>query len=206
MKISYAITVYNEVEEIKRLISFLLENKREEDEVVILMDDKGPDEIWTYLLSVEKQLGVINRAKFNNDFSEWKNKLNSLCSGDFIFNIDADEIPSQLLVKHLDQILELNPDVIAYALPRINTVEGLTQEHIQKWRWNVNGKGWINYPDYQTRIYKNSPDIYWERKVHERLNTWEDTQPLPMDTDAWVLYHHKDIERQEKQNNFYDTL
>jgi len=206
MKISYAITVCNEIEEIKRLLSFLLQHKREEDEIVVLMDSKGPDEIWEYLKSIGKDSILLHKDKFNNDFSEWKNHLNSLCSGNYIFNIDADEIPSETLVKNLPQILELNPDVIAYAVPRVNTVEGLTQEHIQKWGWNVNEKGWVNYPDYQSRIYKNDPEIFWERKVHERLNTWEDTQPLPMETEDWVLYHPKDIARQEKQNALYNTI
>jgi glycosyltransferase involved in cell wall biosynthesis len=206
MKISYAITVYNEIKEIKQLILFLLKYKREEDEIVVLMDNKGPDEVWEYLKSIGKNSILLHKDKFNNDFSKWKNHLNSLCSGNYIFNIDADEIPSETLVKNLPQILELNPDVIAYAVPRVNTVEGLTQEHIQKWGWNVNNKGWVNYPDYQSRIYKNDPEIFWERKVHERLNTWEDTQPLPMETEDWVLYHHKDIERQEKQNKLYNKL
>jgi hypothetical protein len=88
----------------------------------------------------------------------------------------------------------------------VNTVEGLTQEHIQKWGWNVNEKGWVNYPDYQIRIYKNTPEIYWEKPVHERLNCWMETTPLPMEDESWVLYHPKDIIRQEKQNQFYNTL
>jgi len=205
MKISYAITVCNEIKEIKQLVSFLLKHKRKQDEIVVLMDENGTQEINDFLLD---SVGKIKIAKFlfNKNFSEFKNHLNSLCSGDYIFNIDADEIPSETLVKNLSQILELNPDIIAYAVPRVNTVEGLTQEHIQKWGWNVNEKGWINYPDYQSRIYKNDPEIFWERKVHERLNTWEDTQPLPMETEDWVLYHPKTIERQEKQNALYNTI
>jgi hypothetical protein len=38
MKISYAITVCNELEEVKRLVNFLLSNKRQEDEIVVLYD------------------------------------------------------------------------------------------------------------------------------------------------------------------------
>jgi hypothetical protein len=206
MKISYAITVCNEVEEIKRLLSFLLQYKREEDEIVVLMDSKGPDEIWEYLKSIGKDTTLIHKDKFNNDFSEWKNQLNSLCSGDYIFNIDADEIPSENLIKYIPEIIEQNFEVLVYALPRINTVEGITQEHIQKWRWNVNEKGWVNYPDYQLRIYKNDPGIYWQGKVHERLNIWEEAWPLPADGDNWALFHHKTIERQEKQNELYDNI
>ena len=206
MKISYAITVCNEVEEIKRLLSFLLQYKREEDEIVVLMDGKGPDEIWEYLKSIGKDTTLIHKDKFNNDFSEWKNQLNSLCSGDYIFNIDADEIPSENLIKYIPEIIEQNFEVLVYALPRINTVEGITQEHIQKWRWNVNEKGWVNYPDYQLRIYKNDPGIYWQGKVHERLNIWEEAWPLPADADNWALLHPKTIERQEKQNELYDNI
>jgi len=206
MKISYAITVCNEVEEIKRLLSFLLQYKREEDEIVVLMDGKGPDEIWEYLKSIGKDTTLIHKDKFNNDFSEWKNQLNSLCSGDYIFNIDADEMPSENLIKYIPEIIEQNFEVLVYALPRINTVEGLTQEHIQKWGWNVNEQGWVNYPDYQLRIYKNDPGIYWQGKVHERLNVWEDAWPLPADGDNWALFHPKTIERQEKQNELYDNI
>lgn len=206
MKISYAITVCNEVEEIKRLLSFLLEYKREEDEIVVLMDGKGPDEIWEYLKSIGKDSTIIHKDKFNNDFSEWKNQLNLLCSGDYIFNIDADEMPSENLIKYIPEIIEQNFEVLVYALPRINTVEGITQEHIQKWRWNVNEKGWVNYPDYQLRIYKNDPGIYWQGKVHERLNIWEEAWPLPADGDNWALFHPKTIERQEKQNELYDNI
>jgi glycosyltransferase involved in cell wall biosynthesis len=204
MKISYAITVYNEIKEIKQLIGFLLAHKRDKDEIVVLMDDNGTEEVNTYL---ENTNGIkTDKFHFNKDFSAFKNHLNSLCSGDYIFNIDADEIPSETLVNNLPQIIELNPDIIAYAVPRVNIVVGLTQEHIQQWGWNVNEKGWVNYPDYQSRIYKNDPEIFWERKVHERLNTWEDTQPLPMETEDWVLYHPKDITRQEKQNALYSTI
>lgn len=206
MRISYAITVCNEIEEIKRLVSFLLQHKREQDEIVVLMDEtSGTKEVNDFLLGSMKQIRFF-KFPFNKDFSEFKNYLNSLCSGDYIFNIDADEKPSITLIHHLPGILELNPDVKAYALPRVNTVEGLTQEHIQKWGWNVNALGWVNYPDYQIRIYKNDLGIYWEKPVHERLNCWMDAYPLPMDTQDWVLYHPKQIERQERQNNYYDTL
>ena len=206
MTISYAITVCNELEEIKRLVEFLLAHKRLKDEIVVLMDDNGDEEVWNYLLTIESKLGVLNRIPFNKDFSVFKNHLNSLCSGDYIFNIDADERPSITLIYHLPGLIELNPDVKAFALPRVNTVEGLTQEHIQKWGWNVNALGWVNYPDYQIRIYKNDHGIYWEGKVHETLNIKKEVVSLPYGTEDWVLYHHKQIERQEKQNKLYEQI
>ena len=205
MKISYAITVCNELEEIKHLVSFLLLHKREEDEVIILFDDKGTKEVWEYLIKVEERLTLLHKDKFNNDFSQWKNLLTKLCTGDYIFQIDADEIPNLTLIEHLPEILEMNQGVDVLLVPRVNTVEGLTQEHIQKWGWVVDNQGWVNYPDFQWRIYKNISDIKWVNKVHERLIGYKTISNLPQ-MEACSLYHPKTIERQEKQNNYYDTL
>jgi glycosyltransferase involved in cell wall biosynthesis len=205
MKISYAITVCNELEEIKHLVSFLLLHKREEDEVIILFDDKGTKEVWEYLIKVEERLTLLHKDKFNNDFSQWKNLLTKLCTGDYIFQIDADEIPNLTLIEHLPEILEMNQGVDVLLVPRVNTVEGLTQEHIQKWGWVVDNQGWVNYPDFQWRIYKNTSDIKWVNKVHERLIGYKTISNLPQ-MEACSLYHPKTIERQEKQNNYYDTL
>lgn len=205
MKISYAITVCNELEEIKRLVSFLLSNKRTEDEIVILFDDKGAEEVWNYLIQVEGDIALLHRAQFRNDFSEWKNKLTSLCDGDYIFQIDADELPTEDLINNLPYILEINPEVDVFLVPRVNTVDGLTQQYIHQWRWSVNEKGWVNFPDYQWRIYRNSPSIRWENKVHEIIQGHKTSTFLPAE-EEYCLYHPKTIERQVKQNNYYDTL
>ena len=208
MILSYAITVCNENDEAVRLINFLHKNKRPEDEICILLDKPKASE-WLidnlYRLSSSNWI-TLKESAFQGDFSKWKNELNGMCKGDYIFNIDADEMPSENLIKYIPEIIEQNFEALVYAVPRINTVEGLTQEHIQKWRWNVNEKGWVNYPDYQLRIYKNDPGIYWQGKVHERLNIWEEAWPLPADGDNWALFHPKTIERQEKQNQLYDTI
>ena len=206
MKISYAITVYNELKEIKRLIPFLILNKREQDEIVILFDDKGTKEVWNYLIQIEEQITLIHKDRFRDDFSQWKNLLTKLCSGDYIFQIDADEIPSEDFVKGLPFILKQNPEIDMYLVPRVNTVEGLTQEHIQKWGWKVNEKGWVNFPDFQMRIYRNDSNIKWKNKVHEVLDGFKNYSVFPIEDEEFVLYHPKTIERQEKQNNYYNTL
>jgi hypothetical protein len=205
MKISYAITVCNELEEVKRLVNFLLSNKRTEDEIVILFDDKGTEEVWNYLIQVEGDIALLHRAQFKNDFSEWKNKLSKLCSGDFIFQIDADEIPHKNLIEHLPHMLADSPQADVILVPRVNTVEGLTQEHIQKWGWTVNEKGWVNFPDYQWRIYRNCPEVRWINKVHEKLEGFKSYAILPAE-EYYNLYHPKTIDRQEKQNNYYESL
>ncbi|MDC6464855.1 glycosyltransferase [bacterium] len=207
MKISYAITVCNEIVEIQKLITWLLESKRPEDEIVVLYDSKGGTEtVEEYLRSHSVNGGFMwYSGEFQNHFANWKNKLTKLCSGDYIFQIDADEFPHKSLLTALPVILEGNPDNEVYLIPRVNTVEGLTQEHIQKWRWNVNEDGWVNWPDYQWRIWKNKPEIKWINKVHERLEGFKTYAPLPSKEEL-ALYHPKDIKRQEKQNNYYNTL
>ena len=208
MKISYAITCCNEFLEIQKLIPFLLENKRVNDEIVVLFDQKNGDlEVLNYLLKFNKLPNVQTWRgfEFENNFAQWKNLLTTYCSGDFIFQIDADELPSQPLINNLPEILESNPDNEVYLVPRVNTVDGLTEEHISKWGWKVNEKGWVNWPDYQWRIWKNNNGIKWKNKVHEVLMGYSTFAPLPAE-ESFSLYHPKDIKRQEKQNNYYNTL
>jgi len=207
MKISYAITVCNEFVEIQKLVPFLLENKRQQDEIVILYDQKnGNEEIATWLKQFNKLPNVqFWRGYFDGHFADWKNKLTEYCSGDYIFQIDADEMPHRYLLDNLPEILEGNKDLEVLLVPRVNTVEGLTQEHIQKWRWGVDTEGRVNWPDYQWRIWKKTPDIKWINRVHERLDGFKTYAPLP-DKESYALYHPKTIERQERQNAYYDTL
>lgn len=207
IKLSYAITVCNEYEEIQKLISTLMLSANEEDEIVVLFDKKaGTAEVWEYLVNLQSlDLIKAHPKTFKGHFADWKNYLSSLCSGDFIFQIDADEYPNKELLDTLPLLLEMNKDVDVILVPRVNTVEGLTQDHIAKWRWNVNEKEWINWPDYQWRIYRNSDKIKWINKVHERLDGFNQYATLPME-EGFALYHPKGIERQEKQNAYYDTL
>jgi hypothetical protein len=208
MKISYALTVKDELIEIKRLIDFLLENIRQEDEIVVLYDSKnGSKGVEDYLRAqnVEKTKFLWYPYEFDGHFANLKNYLTTLCSKDFIFQIDADEVPNATLIQYLPQMLEINWNVDVLRVPRVNTVEGLTQEHIQKWRWNVNEKGWVNWPDPQWRIYKNNGKIKWKNKVHEVLEGYSTMAVLPLE-EEFALYHPKDIERQEKQNAYYNTL
>jgi hypothetical protein len=211
LKISYAITVCNEIEEIKKLVSFLISNKREEDEIVIQQDELTNPSMDT--VAVQNYLNDLifeDKIKFvscalNNDFAAFKNNLTAHCTGDYIFQIDADEIPNIILVKYLAEVLDMNEGIDVMLVPRINTVEGLTREHIQKWGWKVDSNGWVNYPDYQWRIYRNDVSIKWKNKVHEVLEGYKTISNFPL-TEAYSLSHPKTIDKQVKQNNYYDTL
>jgi glycosyltransferase involved in cell wall biosynthesis len=207
MKISYAITVCNEFDEIIKLITQLLNYKGENSEIVVLLDTpKASPELIEYLeLQAEANYITLIESEFDNDFAHWKNFLNSNCKGEWIFQIDADELLNPDLIINLEDILDGNPDKDMIVVPRINIVNGLTESHIQKWGWRVNEKGWVNFPDVQTRIYKNSEKIGWINKVHERIVGFESYTSFPTD-EVYCIMHIKDIERQEKQNNYYNTL
>jgi glycosyltransferase involved in cell wall biosynthesis len=202
MKISYAITAHNEAEELNRLLKQLVEGKEPGDEILIQLDDKATDKVKFVVDSYPVKSITF---PLNNDFAAFKNNLKDNCTGDYIFFIDADEYLSEHLLKLLKQVLESNSQVDCYGVPRVNTVKGLTEEHIKKWGWIVKDNK-INWPDYQTRICKNVPHIKWVGKVHERLEGWQVSSVFPADFEDWALYHPKTIERQEQQNNYYNTL
>lgn len=206
MKISFAITVCNELEELTTLLNFLQNTISENDEIVIQYDEEGvTNDVLEYLNIMEKMHNYkVFGFPLNKDFATFKNNLSNHCDGDYIFQIDADECPSEYLVRWLPEVLKENPVDVIY-VPRINTVEGLTQSHIQKWGWNVNEKGWVNFPDYQMRIYKNQEGIKWTKPVHETIVGWETFSNFPTQ-EEWCLSHPKEIKRQEKQNEFYETI
>lgn len=209
MKISYAVTVCNELEEIKRLLDFLADKKRDTDEIVIQFDSSGGSEqvkeyIEDFVIEHSESNVSVCYFPLDNNFAAFKNNLSKQCIGDYVFQIDADEIPSEVLIDNLPQILEQN-DIDVIMVPRINTVEGLTEAHVAKWSWQVNEHGWVNWPDYQWRIYRRAESITWERAVHEVLTGYKTITQLPAVADL-SLVHSKTIDRQEQQNKFYENL
>ena len=196
--ISYAITACNEHRELSFLLEVLRNNIRQEDEIVIQLDSNATEEVR----EVAKD---YIEFPLNKDFASFKNNLSKHCTKDYIFQIDADEYPHTHLITNLGDILEYNQTIDVILVPRINTVSGLTAQHIGRWGWNVNDKGWINFPDYQWRIWKNNSKIKWINKVHERLERFETYSVLPQ-MEEYCLFHPKDIQRQEKQNALYETI
>ena len=204
MNISYAIPVCTEHREIKQLLEILTKHINENDEIVVQCDQGNTTP------EVYKVLGEFSKIKIiefplKNDFASFKNNLKKHCTKEWIFQIDADEIPHRNLLTNLIEMLKLNPKVELFLVPRVNTVEGLTQEHVNKWRWKINKYNWVNWPDYQTRIIQNSPTINWTSKVHEVITGHSNFSALPQE-EEWCLYHHKHIDKQEHQNKLYDRI
>ena len=219
MKISYGITVYNEHIELDNLLHHLSNHIREEDEVVITQDisKKGTGAFEPEFQALEKILEKYeyhdyfkpNQLKvttfdFRKDFSKLKNYTKDQCSGDYIFHIDADEIPNEILLKQLPDILEINDTDLVW-VPRINIVNGITDFHMNLWKWRATEQGWINFPDYQARIFRNTDDIKWVKPVHEVIDGAKTYSHLPPHEEL-TIKHEKDILRQEVQNNLYNEI
>ena len=205
MKISYGLTVCNEHEELKNLIEYLFKRIDSEDEIVVVYDQNRVTPEVLKVIEDYKEEATSYPFDFQQNFLENKNFMNSKCTGNYIFQIDADEIPESFLVENLKSILEDNP-VDLLISPRKNLVKGLTQEHIQKWRWNVNEQGWVNWPDAQKRIYKNTPEIKWSgHQVHGMVEGYKTFATLPF-TEEWSIIHNKTIDRQENQNERYTKI
>jgi len=205
MKISFAITVCNELNEIKKLLPFLNEHVSEEDEIVILFDEKNGDKLVINYLNEFKstKVKIFQYFDFDNDFAKLKNTLTSYCEGDYIFQLDADETVSSNLIHNIKNIISENLETDLFYLSRINTVDGITSEHINKWKWNLDSNGRINFPDYQGRIHKKH--LQWYGKVHERIVGAKYYALLPSEEDFCII-HNKTISKQEKQNNLYESI
>jgi glycosyltransferase involved in cell wall biosynthesis len=203
MKISYSILTHNESTSLQKLLDFLIKYKDDSDEIVILDDYSDREEtkeildVYTSIYDVK----VEQRHLFAH-FANQKNHLKKMCTGDYIFNLDADEIPKLHLIRNIKAILEINEQIDLILVPRINTIDGLTSEHIQKWGWAVDERGWVNFPDWQGRIHKNRPNIRWKNAVHEVMEGYKEYSFLPPE-EEYCIVHHKVIDKQEKQNEFY---
>jgi len=206
ISISYCITVHNEGSMyLEPLFQKLFKYLQPEDEIVVVDDMSDEPSTLQTLSKYEDRINYTKR-KFEGDFSDHKNYAKSLCSKEYIFFIDADENVHDSLMLTVKEILYNNPAVELYLVPRINVVAGLTEEYKNKWGWTTNEKGWVMFPDYQTRIIKNLPTIQWTGKVHERITGYTTHSALPHETEDYCLLHVKDIKRQVEQNDLYSKI
>jgi glycosyltransferase involved in cell wall biosynthesis len=226
LKISYLITVHNEVTSLDKCITNIVTHKDDEDEILVLddySDDPTTKEIlqrWQYASKVTMvlQSGTVERFpnvrvmlhSLNKNYGGHKNFGNEQCTGDWVFQIDGDEIPNPNLIINLKTIIEANPDVDLIYVPRINDFIGVTPQHALQWGWRLStceecdGRPIVNWPDYQSRIYRRDPHrIRWDRRLHEKIEGHDKFVTLPAETDL-ALYHDKTIETQMETNIRYN--
>ena len=210
MSISFAITAYNEHEELQVLLNQLEQIAKPDDEIVIQLDSKATPEVLSLVDQfINKDfIFTVKKCVFdlNNHFADFKNNLKSYCTKDWVFQIDADETLSETFSRVIHEVLDANDGIDLIAVPRVNIVKGLEQNDIIQWHWQVNSQGWVNWPDPQHRIFRNKPEVKWVNKVHEVIVGWKTYAELPSEDDSYALYHIKDIDRQRKQNEFYSKI
>ena len=210
MSISFAITAYNEHEELQVLLNQLEQIAKSDDEIVIQLDSKATPEVLSLVDQFINKDFIFTVKKcifdLNNHFADFKNNLKSYCTKDWVFQIDADETLSETFSRVIHEVLDANNGIDLIAVPRVNIVKGLEQNDIIQWHWQVNSQGWVNWPDPQHRIFRNKPEVKWVNKVHEVIVGWKTYAELPSEDDSYALYHIKDIDRQRKQNEFYSKI
>lgn len=209
--ISYCITVYNEYDEISRLLSAIKEVLQNNDEIVVVQTHRNESDKQSEIYDkIEKTIKSYTNKHFifhfDNNFADMKNFMSSKADiqNKYIINFDADEIMDPSMLIGLRRFLS-ESDTDVFYLPRVNIVDGITSEDINKWSWNLNEQGWINWPDYQSRIYKHNGLIKWTGNVHEHLVGYNSASAIEADGSIYI-YHRKDILKQRQQNSLYDSI
>ena len=218
LKISYLVTCYNETQTLIGLLNRIDNYKLDGDEIVIMYDvgngTKETKQILIDFCNGVKRCDVlyVDQYKLNNDYGAHKNQAIQLCSKDFIFAIDGDELPPEaLLGENLHALLENNPTIEAFAVPRINDFRGVTPNHAAQWGWRLTEsptykRPIVNWPDYQFRIFKKDfPRISFLRRLHEKIEGYSSYVCLPPE-EEYALYHDKTIETQLKTNARYNQV
>lgn len=226
MKLSYLVTCHNEGDSLDKCLTNIVSFKDDEDEVLVL-DDFSDDPITKVILDKFKfaqaaerivdgqatphkpNVRVLEHA-LDRNYGAHKNFGNENCTGDWVFQIDGDEIPTPTLIANVKAIIEANPNVELLFVPRINDFIGVSETHAKTWGWRLSpcdacdGRMIVNWPDYQSRIYKRIPErIRWDRRLHEKIEGFTKFGTIPAEVDL-ALYHDKTIETQLKTNKRYN--
>ncbi len=113
LMITYTISVHNEHEELSKLLKFLTDCIDADDKIIV-QGDAG--KVTKEVTSVIRTYVFNNNFEYiefplKNEFSAFKNNLILNCKTDYIFNIDADELPNPLLIENIKHIIIDNSEV-----------------------------------------------------------------------------------------------
>ena len=108
--------------------------------------------------------------------------------------IDADEQYQHLFWNQLPWYICFaeNKGIDCFKVPRINTVDDPTEHYVKQRGWQLNAFNWVNYPDYQQRLYKKN--CRYSGRTHERIvGSEKDFMLLGVN-----ILHHKSLSRQDR--------
>jgi glycosyltransferase involved in cell wall biosynthesis len=191
MRLSYAVLVHNEGDSLAKLLAAIRKPARAFAWEIVLVDDFSTDPRTCEILSAEQLAGtkVFKRA-LADDFAAQKNFLNEQCGGDYIFNLDADELPPLRLVAQADVYCRREPQVDVFELPRLNTIADASDADLSAWGKTRNALHHIDWPDWQQRLYRRVPSIRWQGRVHEKLSGYGSIMRFPAEP-GFAIVHSK---------------
>lgn len=201
IKVSYAICVHNETTSLELLLNLLLKHIDKHDEIVIV-DDFSTNKLTQ---NEFQKADVVVHKKLTNNFASQKNLFFDVCSGDYIFNIDADELPSVRLICDVKSLCKDNPNIDLFMVPRENYIKDISKQQLSEWGWVIDTQSRINYPDYQGRIYKNSHRLSWTGCVHEHI-TGNIIRKRLSENSHYYINHTKSKSNQIKSNKLYTNI
>lgn len=138
--VSYLITCSNEKQSLSNLLNSIelaLEDTKNEMVVVLDSDCKDNQDTKQILFNHRGNDSWYYTHSLNNDYSEHKNWGSKLCKNPWIFQIDGDELPTDTLLWNVTNIIDSNPDIEAFWIPRINDFIGVNEIHAKQWGWRL---------------------------------------------------------------------
>jgi glycosyltransferase involved in cell wall biosynthesis len=117
------------------------------DEIIVL--DTGSTD-RTILVARKHTSRVFQDYKWRDHFADARNHALTKCTGDWILSIDADEQLESNGVEKIRRVIGLDNQVISVIM--------------------ASGANRFHFP----RLFRKSPEIYWEGAVHECLNQLAD--------------------------------
>lgn len=193
MKITYTIQVCNESRELFSLLNFLGEAKDPEDDIQVVVDSRNvTDKVEQVLDYFSEKIKVLRRP-FDNFHTNAQFHADN-ATGDYIFGIDADEMPQWGLVKTVKRIIAETGVEILY-VPRMNIHPGATEKFTQDYGFQTNEAGFVNWPDYQGRVWKRCPYIKLTEELHTKLTGSDKVLAIKPDVSLGI-WHIKSIEKQ----------
>lgn len=150
MKLSVTLAVLNEEKNLARCLEAV---KDIAFEIVIVVDQNSTDA--TEKIARQYTTKVFSQ-KHDDNFHKIKQTAIAKATGDWILQLDADEVVSPELKKEIKQTIDRNPEENGFWIPRANFFLG---------RFLKKGGA---YPDYTMRLYRRAKGNLPGQSVHEQ--------------------------------------
>lgn len=206
IRLSIGILVHDEAEELDRLLSAIGAYTAPWLEVVIVEDTATPEVRAVLETHRSSVVHAVHSRKLDKNFADQRNFLKGKCRGRYILMLDADELPPGHVMANMARLLDfMDANALeVVALPRINLLTGGDLNSLPP-RYPVDERGWVGFPEYQNRLFRNDPALRWVNRVHERLIGYKRRMLLPAE-EAYALLHRKDFDDFVRSNSYYDRI